>query len=94
MIKAIPFATALAAASAVFYVLCALLVLLAPGLSLALFQTWVHGLDVSILATSAPLVTPLGFVVGLVTFTVIAWLFGAGWAALYNTLAATREARE
>ncbi|MBI3979655.1 MAG: hypothetical protein HY331_15855 [Chloroflexi bacterium] len=93
MIRVFPFATALAGVSAAFYVLCAVLALLAPSFFLALFQTWVHGLNLSLLAAGVPLVTPAGFVVGLVTFTLIAWLFGAVWGALYNALGEAREVR-
>ncbi|MBI2942249.1 MAG: hypothetical protein HYY04_17610 [Chloroflexi bacterium] len=93
MIRPVPFATALSAISAVFYTLCALFALTAPSLFLAFFQTWVHGLDLSLLAAGAPLVTLPRFTVGLVTVTVSAWLFGAGLAALYNTLSEAREVR-
>ena len=89
--KAAPFATALAAITAVVYVLCALLALAAPGLFLALFETWVHGLDLARIAPDGMLVTPLRFIVGLVTVTLAAWVFGWAWAALYNLLVGQAE---
>ncbi len=94
MIKVLPFATALAAVMAAFYLLCALLALLVPDFLLALFQSWFHGLDLAKLAPDGALVTLPRFIIGLVSLTLVTWFFAAGWATLYNTLAGSREARE
>jgi len=90
MIRAFPFATALAAIAALCYLLGMLLAVAAPAIFLALMQAWLL-LDVTRLG--GPLVTLPLFIVGLVTVTVGSWLFGWAWAALYNALAAAQEAR-
>lgn len=89
MIKVVPFATALAAISAVCYLVGVLIALVAPGAFQTLMKTWLL-LDV---AGSVMLVTVPGFLVGLVTITVSAWLFGLAWAWLYNVLSHAEAAR-
>ncbi len=84
MIKVIPFATALTAISAVCYTLGLLLALVAPALFLSLFRAWLL-LDLA----QGVLVTLPGVIIGLVTVIISAWLLGAAWAWLYNTLSRT-----
>lgn len=88
MIKPVPFANALAIVAAVCYALGMLLALIAPGVYLALLQTWVF-LDLARIAPVSMTVT--GFIVGLVTGAVGFWIIGWAIAALYNMLSEARE---
>lgn len=89
MLRIVPFATALAAISAVCYLIGVLIALVAPGAFMALMQSWF----LVNLAGLGALVTVPGFIVGLVTITAGAWLFGAALAALYNLLSQAEVAR-
>lgn len=80
--REIPFANSLTAVTAVLYVVCRVLVIVAPGFLGSLFQSWVHTIDVSSLAQR-----PSGageFIFGLVSLAVVTWSFGYAWAWLYN----------
>ncbi len=90
MIRVFPFATALAAITAICYLLGMLLAVAAPSLFLALMQAWLL-LDMTRLG--GPLVTLPLFIIGLVTLTIGSWLFGWAWAVLYNMLAAAQKVR-
>lgn len=85
MLKTGTFANALALAMGVFYVLCALLSAVAPDLFRSIGQAWIHSYNLS--AIPADSLTASGFVWGLVTSVVTAWIFGylLGW--FYNKLA-------
>lgn len=83
--KEVPFANALAVVSAGAYALCALLFLSAPQAILGLFQSWFHGIDLLSLGTRS--VTLNGFIFGLISLVVVAWVFGYAWAWVYNKLA-------
>ncbi len=87
--RIVPFATALAAISAVCYVVGVTLALAVPGAYMALMQAW----SLLNLAGIGVLVAVPGFIVGLVTITAGAWLFGAALAALYNLLSQSDVAR-
>jgi len=82
-----PTATAHAAAitTAVIYVVCALLVIIAPDFSINVAQAWFHGLDIT--KISAYNVTVGSFVWGLITSTAGMWIVGYIFAHLYNTFA-------
>ena len=72
--------------SAVLYLACFLLMMLAPGVVLAIFSTWVHGLNLGPLTTDAPpldvgralwgllSISGYGFIAGLVYGLVGRWL--------------------
>lgn len=82
--KTTPFANALAAASVVFYVACALLAVVAPNFLLGMFQSWFHGINVTQLATTQ---RSFGsFLFGLISLAVVSWIFGYAWVWLYNKL--------
>lgn len=76
-------ANALAVLGAVYYLICYFVVLLAPDLFKAVYQSWAHGIDISAIWS------PRGdnFFFGLVTFTVAAWVSGYAFAWVYNKLA-------
>lgn len=67
--------------------LCAALVALAPGPMLAMFQSWWHGLDVTVLAKTAPPLTLPGVAIGLVTITASAFFVGFLFAIVNNLVA-------
>jgi hypothetical protein len=85
MLRAVPFANALAAVSAAGYVLCRVLIDMAPGFFASVAQSWFHGLVVA--PTPWPTMNAGEFLLGLVSLTAVAWIFAAAWAWLYNRLA-------
>ncbi len=78
----IAFATALAAASALFAVVLILLRVVAPRLFVIVFNGQFFGADVASLLPPAPDTKRLapGAMIAIVT----AWVFGVIWALLYN----------
>ena len=89
MLRIVPFATALAAISAVCYLIGVVIALAVPGAFMALMQVWF----LLNLASLGVLVTVLGFIVGLVTVAAAFWVIGAALAALYNLLSQAEVAR-
>src|SRR5215212_11777904 len=69
------------------YVLCSVVAALAPGLYLAFFQSWFHGISLTQLLVGAAPLSFGTFVTGLVTFAASVWIVIAATAALYNRLA-------
>lgn len=78
------FAKAHAAIGAGAYLICILVVILAPNLYLGIMDSWIHGLDVS----NLPRIDIRGgeLLLGLVTFTAAAALWGWATASIYNHL--------
>jgi hypothetical protein len=81
MLQPIPFANAIAAASAIFVILLLLLRLVAPSLFTVVFNSQMLGANIASLLPRDP-VRP--FLVGGVVVVIITWLFGLVWAVLYN----------
>jgi len=77
-------ANALAIVGAGLYVVCTLLVVSTPVFYRGVAQTWMHGFNLSALPMRQ--MTFGGSVYGLVTFTVVSWLTGYAFAAVYNAL--------
>lgn len=75
---------ALAFTAAVLSLACAGLVAIAPEQTLAVFQSWWHGLDVSSLARTAPPLTLRSVLVGLVSITAAAFVVGFVFALVNN----------
>lgn len=79
--------TAWANTSGVFmgivYVFCSLAVALFPDLSLAVAQSWIHGIDMSVVWTGSP---RGNYLLGLVTAVGLSWTAGWLFAWLYNAL--------
>jgi len=76
-------ANAFALSIGVTYIVCRLLVSLFPGLFLQITKSWFHLIDLSKISG-----TDLGvglFILGLVSSTISAWLFGylLGWSIEY-----------
>lgn len=78
-------ANALAVTVGVTYVLCAVLVTLLPEASMAVAQSWFHGIDIA--RISSWNVTVGSFIMGLVTSIVFAWAVGYLFAYIYNMFA-------
>ena len=83
MLKAVPFANAVAVVTAGLYVVCALLSYLAPDFILGIGQSWAHSVNIEALkAISSP---SLGVLLwGLISITVLAWVLGYVFVWLYN----------
>ena len=61
---------------------CALGIVLLPEISMAIAQSWFHGLDIS--KISSPNVTVGSFVLGLTSATALSWPVGYVFASIYN----------
>ena len=74
-----------AVTSAILYVFCRIAVSLFPNLSISIAQSWFHGLEIS--KVSGWSLSLNSFILGLVTFTITAWLTGYTFAKVYNYFA-------
>ena len=84
------FALAAAAAFAALYVVCALAFILSPDNTIALFNTWFHGMDLKLLVPpGGKTVTATQVVVGVVSAAVVSFAGGAVLASCYNMLGRT-----
>lgn len=72
--------------TAVLSVACAALVAIAPSQMVAVFQSWWHGLDVTMLASTAPPVTLQSVAIGLITISAFAFVVGFLFAAIGNAV--------
>lgn len=70
--------------TALLSVACAALVAIAPGQMVAIFQSWWHGLDVTMLANTAPPVTLQSVAIGLITISAFAFVVGFLFAVIGN----------
>lgn len=70
--------------TAVLSAVCAVLVAIAPGQMVAIFQSWWHGLDVAMLANTAPPVTLQSVAIGLITISAFAFVVGFLFAVIGN----------
>lgn len=77
---------ALAITVALFYALCTLAWVLAPGLFMGFMNDLFHGMDFSILARTESFAWP-GFLIALFVLSTWALLAGAFFAWLYNRMA-------
>ena len=90
MLRVMPFANAFAAVSGICYFIGGLIAMAAPGLYLALLQSWfMLGFAA---AGTVTMVTLGGFILGLITSVIAGWLMGAALAAIYNALTQTQGA--
>lgn len=62
---------------AVLYLACLLLMLLAPGVVLSIFSTWVHGLNLEPLTTNRPPVDVSRALLGLLLISGYAFIAGS-----------------
>lgn len=83
MLQPVPFANAIAAATAIFVVFLLLLRLVAPPLFTFVFNSQMLGANI---ASLLPREVVRPFLIGGVGAVIITWLFGLVWAVLYNVL--------
>ncbi len=75
-------AKAMAMAGGALYAICALAIVALPNLARGMFNSWFHGIDMSVLPMRG---VPLGPTLwGLVTFSLFSWIFGYVLAYFYN----------
>ncbi|OGH21555.1 MAG: hypothetical protein A2958_02390 [Candidatus Levybacteria bacterium RIFCSPLOWO2_01_FULL_38_13] len=86
MLKPVAFAHAVTIVTAVFYLLCALLVYSAPDLIFGITQSWFHGLNIEAARTAFPLSIER-ILWGLITISVVTWVTTYATIVLYNRLA-------
>jgi len=84
MLRPIPLGNAAAVLSALLYVLCAIMVAIAPGTYLAVAESWLHGVQLT--AADAVGISAGGFLLGITTLAATVWVSAAGLAVLYNRL--------
>lgn len=84
-----PFRTgaAFALTIAILYVACLLLMLAAPGVVLAIFATWVHGLNLEPLTTNPPPIDVGRALLGLLLISGYAFIAGTVYCAVRQWLA-------
>ena len=75
-----------AVTTALLSAICAVLVAISPGSMVAIFQSWWHGLDVSMLANTAPPMTLQSVAIGLITITAFAFVVGFLFAVIGNLI--------
>ena len=68
----------------ILYIACFLIVLIFGAVSLQFFQLFVHGIDLTSLATNPSLGT---VILGLIVSVIVAYIFGALFALTYNKYA-------
>jgi len=74
----------LASVSAIFSLLCAFLIALAPGVTVKFFGSIFHGMDVARIATP---ITLSGVIMGLIAVVIVALITGWLFAVIYNYFA-------
>jgi hypothetical protein len=88
MLNTLAFASALAALTALVYLLFTLLALVSPSAFQLVFNAQFFGADVASLFPRVP--GRPGFLLTFIILVATAWLFGWAWAWLYNVFAARR----
>jgi hypothetical protein len=84
MLRPVPLANSSAIVAALFFVLCAIFVAVAPGIYLAVLRSWFHGVQLSLLPGAG--MSAGGLALGITTLVATAWVSAAVLAALYNRL--------
>ena len=74
-------ANASGALMGIVYVFCSLAIAFFPGLSQAVAQSWIHGIDLGTVWTAGP---RGNFLLGLVTAVGLSWVAGWLFAKTYN----------
>jgi 2TM family of unknown function (DUF5676) len=87
------FATALALTLAILSGACALAVVVAPDATIAVFNSWMHGVDLAkLVPPGGRPVTPGQVIAGMVSLGIIGFVAGAVLAAAYNAMTAAGNA--
>jgi hypothetical protein len=84
MLRPVPLANSSAIVAALFFVLCAIFVAVAPGIYLAVLRSWFHGVQLSLVPGAG--MSAGGLMLGITTLVATAWVSAAALAALYNRL--------
>ncbi|HAG51964.1 MAG: hypothetical protein A2X87_06145 [Deltaproteobacteria bacterium GWC2_42_51] len=74
----------LAITSAVLYIACAAAFMLFPIGTLKFFNTWLHGIDLTIIASEKP-IRMVNILVGLINITVASVVTGIIFSTIYNS---------
>lgn len=77
-------ANAMGTTIAIVFVVCRLLVILAPDLMFSIAQSWFHGVELTKSASAN--VDPGSFLLGLVSSVASVWLIGYLFAVLHNRI--------
>ena len=77
----------LAITAALLNLVCAGLVAVAPDATMTIFQSWWHGIDVSMLANESPSMTLKSVIVGLITISAFAFIVGFVFGVANNMVA-------
>ena len=89
MLKPTAFANSLTVVGLGTYVICRILVLVAPYLLFTIGQSWLHTLNLS--SVRATVSMDIGtFLLGAVTISIFVWIASYVFASLYNRLAKQR----
>ena len=80
-LKELGLANAFAVLGAVYYLVCFTVALFAPDLYKSIAQSWMHMIDLERVWRAAP----GGFWLGIVSFTLSAWISGWLLAKIYNS---------
>lgn len=75
---------AMAITAAVLNLACAGLVAISPGSVMGIFQSWWHGLDVSILANTASPMTLKSVATGVISLSAFAFIVGFVFGVTHN----------
>ena len=86
MLKPVPFANAMTAVGLGLYVVCRVLSLVIPNLLFTVGQSWFHTFSLDSSRAVAPM-NPGMFLLGGITFGVLAWVTGYAFAYFYNRFA-------
>ncbi len=74
----------------IVYLVCAFFFYLFPAGSLAFFNTWLHGIDLTKIVSARP-ITPSGFFIGLLSVFIASYAGGAVFSAVYNAINRTTK---
>lgn len=83
MIKSAPFANAATAVTLAFYIICWILVYVAPDLVFSIAGSWFHLVNLDVLRADQVVPLEVGLM-GLVSIGVVTWVTTYVWIELYN----------
>lgn len=80
-LKTKPFVLSITSFVVILYLVCAILILIAPGTTLSVFSNWFHGIDLTKIA-KMPTISEV--VIGLITSIIATVIFSAIFVAIWN----------
>lgn len=75
----------LAITGGVIFIICAVLVSIFPVGAIKVFNTWMHGLDLTPIISTKP-ISVTDIVIGLVSIMIVSAVVGVIFTAIYNSL--------